>query len=157
LSFIAVVKPLFHWRKASRGRPVAFVPLLLSFQTCGSLAQGQWGRKGTRAFVICLHLRLAVKRIVLDNLCVSAYPFPVFRGCSESGVSILRVKAGPTQERNDVVLSVCVMRRKRTVPERRCDQFRCPMLPCRDLRGNCCSHPRQFQLANHFHRQKQMT
>jgi len=24
------------------------VPLLLSFQTCGSLAQGQWGRKDAR-------------------------------------------------------------------------------------------------------------
>jgi len=49
---------------------------MLSFQTCGSLAQGQWGRKSTRVLVSRLHLPLAVKRIMLDNLCVGAYTSP---------------------------------------------------------------------------------
>ena len=84
MSFIAVVKPLFHWRKASGDRPVAFVPLLFSFQTCGPLAQGQRGRKDASVLVIRLRLRLAVKRIMLDNLCMGAYD----NTGSDYGVSI---------------------------------------------------------------------
>jgi len=64
---------MFHWRKASGDGPVAFVPLLFSFQTCGPLAQGQRGRKDASVLVIRLRLRLAVKRILLDNLCMGAY------------------------------------------------------------------------------------
>gem|GEM_PF-2406007 len=56
--------------KPSGDRPVAFVPLLVSFQTCGRLAQGQWGRKDASGLVI--RLRLAAKRFMRDNLCMGA-------------------------------------------------------------------------------------
>ena len=35
--------------------------------------QGEWGRKGASVLAIRLRLRLAVKRIMLDNLCMGAY------------------------------------------------------------------------------------
>gem|GEM_PF-2449558 len=53
--------------------PISQAVECLVSKPCGSLAQGQWGRKGTRGLVIRLRLPLAVKRILLDNLCVGAY------------------------------------------------------------------------------------